>query len=128
MNDSENSFNTAGGRNPAEFPDPLRMEQARERVLHAYSVELLIKKTIWWVCIALEIIALVGSMIVMFLTGSHQVQLLCVVIALIAHEGMVVVVLWSILTSLRMDMLRELKSMELQLAEMRVASGKIPAG
>ena len=43
------------------------------------------------------------------------------VIALICHEGMVVVVLWSILTSVRMDTLRELKAMELQLAELRVS-------
>ncbi len=63
-------------------------------------------------------------MIFLFHTQSLSKQLLCVVIALIAHEGMVVAVLWTILTYFRIDMLRELKNMELQLSELRVSRDK----
>ena len=95
-----------------------RLEQAVDRILQAYSTELLIKKIIWWVCGGCQLIMIIGSMIILFHTQSPQVRLLCVVIALIAHEGMVVAVLWTILTYFRIDMLRELKNMELQLSEL----------
>ena len=101
-----------------------RLEQAVDRILQAYSTELLIKKVIWWVCGGLQLIMIIGSMVFLFHTQSSQIRLLCVVIALIAHEGMVVAVLWTILTYFRMDMLRELKNMELQLSELRVSSDK----
>ena len=101
-----------------------RLEQAVDRILQAYSTELLIKKIIWWVCGGCQLIMIIGSMIILFHTQSPQVRLLCVVIALIAHEGMVVAVLWTILTYFRIDMLRELKNMELQLSELRVSSDK----
>ena len=120
MNNSEESYNMPVAKQAMESPDPLRLEQARARMLHTFSVELLIKKIIWWVCIGLEVIGITVSMIILFSTQSAPVRLVCVVFALIMHEGMVVVVVWSILTSLRMDMLRELKGMELQLAELRV--------
>ena len=121
MSNAKNSDNGTGMDDAFGSPDPVRLGRVHDRVMHAYSVELLIKKTIWWVCVALEVIAIVGSMIFLFRTQSTPLRFLCVVIALIAHEGMIVVVLWSILTSLRMDMLRELKGMELQLAEFRAA-------
>jgi len=101
-----------------------RLEQAVDRILQAYSTELLIKKVIWWVCGGLQTIMIFGSMIFLFHTQSLSKQLLCVVIALIAHEGMVVAVLWTILTYFRIDMLRELKNMELQLSELRVSRDK----
>ena len=101
-----------------------RLEQAVDRILQAYSTELLIKKIIWWICGGCQLIMIIGSMIILFHTQSPQVRLLCVVIALIAHEGMVVAVLWTILTYFRIDMLRELKNMELQLSELRVSSDK----
>ncbi|MHC4639867.1 MAG: hypothetical protein ACYTBV_20600 [Planctomycetota bacterium] len=101
-----------------------RLEQAVDKILQAYSTELLIKKVIWWVCGGLQTILIFGSMIILFHTQSLPIRLLCVVIALIAHEGMVVAVLWTILTYFRIDMLRELKNMELQLSELRVSKDK----
>ena len=101
-----------------------RLEQAVDRILQVYSTELLIKKVIWWVCGGLQTIMIIGSMIFLFHTQSLPIRLVCVVIALIAHEGMVVAVLWTILTYFRMDILRELKNMELQLSELRVSSDK----
>jgi hypothetical protein len=112
----------------APTPDPLRLQQMRERVLHEYSAELLIKKIIWWVCAGLQAVAIVGSIVFLFRAESTAGKLLCVVIALIAHEGMVVVVLWVLMTSLRTDMLRQLKGMELQLAEFRTRGPRHPRG
>ena len=117
MNDSRE--NPAHNQVPPT-PDPSRLQQVREDVLHGYSVELLIKKIIWWVCGGVETIAIFGSIILLFRLESTSAKLLCVVIALIAHEGMVVVVLWILMTSLRNDTLRQLKQMELQLAEFRI--------
>ena len=122
MNDPEENYNTPEAMQAVESPNTLRLEQARARVLHTFSTELLIKKIIWWVCAGAEVIGFTWAMIVLFSTQSEPMRFLCVVIALVMHEGMVVVVLWTILTSLRMNMLRELKGMELQLAELRVAS------
>ncbi len=102
-------------------PDAFRLDRARERLLQERSTELLIMKCIWWVCAGLQTIMIVGSMIFLFNTQSVPMRFLCVVIALIAHEGMVVAVLWSIMTNVRMDMLRQLKGMELQLAEFRTS-------
>lgn len=101
--------------------DPWRLQQAREDVLQAYSGDLMLKRVIWWVCGGIELIAIIWSAIVLFQTGSMSVKLLCVVIALIAHGGMTVVVTWVLLNSLRMDVLRQLKGMELQLAALRTA-------
>ncbi len=107
-------------------PDASRLDGAREQVLHERSTELLIMKCIWWLCAGLQTIAIVGSMIFLFHTQSTPMRFLCVVVALIAHEGMVVAVLWSIMTNARMDMLRQLKGMELQLAELRTSSTRTP--
>lgn len=119
----ENSEDRIEKKN-ANNQNDTRLEQAVDKILQAYSTELLIKKVIWWVCGGLQTILIFGSMIILFHTQSLPIRLLCVVIALIAHEGMVVAVLWTILTYFRIDMLRELKNMELQLSELRVSKDK----
>jgi hypothetical protein len=120
MSDSKTTSQDSWNGHEPPSPDPLRLAQAVEQALNAHTIALMIKRIIWSVCIGLETIAIFGSMIYLFITECLACKLLCVVIALIAHEGMVVVVIWMFLTSLRMDMLKELKSMELQLAEFRM--------
>ena len=112
--------------NALDRPDAFRLDGAREQLLHERSTELLIMKCIWWLCAGLQTTAIVGSMIFLFHTQSTPMRFLCVVVALIAHEGMVVAVLWSMMTNARMDMLRQLKGMELQLAELRTSSAETP--
>lgn len=127
MNTSKDNENIPQSKQAVEGPDPFQLEQARARVLHTYSVELLIKKIIWWICGGIQLIAIVGSMIYLFSTQSTAARFLCVIIALIAHGGMMIVVIWVLLTCLRMDVLRELKAMELQLAEFREGRSSSPS-
>ena len=119
MNSPEDNSPTVGSEPSSPALDQWRLQQTREDVLHAYSTDLMLKRVIWWVCAGIEAIAIVWAMVVLFHTGSMSVKLLCVVVALIAHGGMTVVVTWVLLNSLRMDMLRQLKGMELQLAALR---------
>lgn len=121
MNDSNDISRAAPPHQPPPTPDPARLQQVREHILHAHSTELFIKKCIWWVCAGIELVAIFGAMVVMFRTDALAVKLLCVVVALIAHGGMTVVVTWVLLTSLRMDIQRQLKGMELQLADFRTS-------
>jgi hypothetical protein len=116
MNDTLEDFAAA---DQPPMPDAAHLQHARDYVLHAYAVELLIKRIIWWTCIGIEIVTILGAAIVLFNVESISIKLACVVVALIAHEGMTTVVIWVFLTSLRMDMLRQLKGMELQLATLR---------
>ena len=124
MTNSEDNDGRAAVESALDPPDAFRMDQAREQLLQSHSVELLIKRIIWCVCAGLQLIMIIGSMIILFHTQSTPMRFLCVVVALIAHEGMVVAVLWSIMTNLRVDMLRQLKGMELQMAELRAGVSK----
>jgi hypothetical protein len=101
------------------MPDTLRMTMAIDRVMHAHSIMLMIKKLIWGMLFVIQTLGILGSVFFLFQTDSISWKLLCLGFAVICHEGMVIVVIWMLLTSLRMDMLRELKGMELQLAEFR---------
>jgi hypothetical protein len=101
------------------MPDSVRMTMAIDRVMHAHSIMLMIKKLIWGMLFVIQTLGILGAVFFLFQTESISWKLLCVGFALIAHQGMVIVVVWMLLTSVRMDLLRELKSMELQLAEFR---------
>ena len=101
------------------MPDTLRMTMAIDRVMHAHSIMLMIKKLIWGMLFVIQTLGILGSVFFLFQTDSISWKLLCLGFAVICHEGMVIVVIWMLLTSLRMDTLRELKGMELQLAEFR---------
>jgi hypothetical protein len=105
--------------NEPPMPDSLRMTHAMDQIMHAHSIVLMIRKLIWGMLILIQTVAILGSVVFMFQVDSINLKLLSVGFALIAHEGMAIVVIWMLLTSLRMDMLRELKGMELQLAEFR---------
>jgi hypothetical protein len=101
------------------MPDTLRMTMAIDRVMHAHSIMLMIKKLIWGMLFVIQTLGIFGAVFFLFQTDSITWKLLCLGFAVICHEGMVIVVIWMLLTSVRMDTLRELKGMELQLAEFR---------
>jgi hypothetical protein len=101
------------------MPDPLRMTMAMDRIMHAHSVVLMIKKLIWGMCVTLQTVLVLTCLFFLFRAESMDYKLICVILIIIAHEGMGSVFLWILLTSLRMDFLKELKGMELQLAELR---------
>jgi hypothetical protein len=105
--------------NEPPMPDTLRMTMAIERVMHAHSIMLMIKKLIWGMLFVIQTLGIIGAVFFLFQTDSLTWKLLCLGFAVICHEGMVIVVIWMLLTSARMDLLRELKAMELQLAEFR---------
>jgi hypothetical protein len=105
--------------NEPPMPDPLRMTMAMDRIMHANVVMLMIKRIIWWVCGGLQTAGIAVMIFLLFHVNSMDCKLLFVAIMVILHEGGVCVFVWVLLTSLRMDLLRELKGMELQLAEFR---------
>ena len=102
------------------MPDPLHMTMAMDRIMHAHSVVLMIKKLIWGMCVTVQTVLVLTCLFFLFRAESMDYKLLCVILIIIAHEGMGSVFLWVLLTSLRMDFLKELKGMELQLAELRM--------
>ncbi|MGD0518675.1 MAG: hypothetical protein ABSA26_14160 [Thermoguttaceae bacterium] len=119
MNTSSQMPPEPWNNNEPPMPDPLHMTMAMDRIMHSHAVMLMFKKLIWGILFGLQTAAIIGCVYFLFTVDSISWKLLCVGFALIAHEGIVIVVIWMLLTSLRMDMLRELKGMELQLAEFR---------
>jgi hypothetical protein len=119
MNPSSQAPPESWNVNEPPAPDALRMTMAMDRIMHANAVMLMIKKIIWWVCAGVQTAGVATMIFLLFHVNSMDLKLLFVAIMVILHEGGVCVFVWVLLTSLRMDLMRELKGMELQLAEFR---------
>jgi len=106
--------------------DQAARKEMTQMIFEKFELDMFKVKVVFWIFLAVSAAMMVGGMI--FLTQEKGVRgmLFAAVIALIGYNSTILMKLWYWVVSTKLSILKELKQMQLQMAELtgKESSGK----
>jgi ABC-type sugar transport system permease subunit len=119
MIDFENKLKNALEKN-GDF-DSAKSETARKEIVQMFEDKLKRVKLWTWIFLLIDVVVItvgVSSLLInLLVTKSTNAIIVSAIIILIAHEGTVLIKLWYWILNTKYDVLKELKQLQLQIAE-----------
>jgi hypothetical protein len=107
--------------------DAGKAETLRKEIVQMFEGKLKKVKLLTWAFLLIDVIIIAGGisglLVNLLITKNTNAMILSAVVVLIAHEGTVLIKLWYWVLNTKYGVLKELKQLQLQIAEL---TGKTP--
>ncbi len=107
--------------------DAGKAETLRKEIVQMFEGKLKKVKLLTWAFLLIDVIiiagGIIGLLVNLLITKNTNAMIISAVVVLIAHEGTVLIKLWYWVLNTKYGVLKELKQLQLQIAELK---GKTP--
>jgi ABC-type sugar transport system permease subunit len=107
--------------------DAGKAETLRKEIVQMFEGKLKKVKLLTWAFLLIDVIiiagGIIGLLVNLLITKNTNAMIISAVVVLIAHEGTVLIKLWYWVLNTKYGVLKELKQIQLQIAEL---TGKTP--
>jgi len=98
--------------------DEAARKEMTQMIFEKFELDMFKVKVVFWIFLAVSTAMMVGGMIFLTLEKGVRGMLFAAVIALIGYNSTILMKLWYWVVSTKLSILKELKQMQLQMAEL----------